>query len=142
MPLGSGYSAEEQITGEAEHGGIQIIVYPIKQEIFEKRFPKRTREFEELPTFLEGDTLMSMEAGGAEMELAPGGRIRQEIYKDPFKLSDWDIDQKSRCFVHLTNSLVWRAITGDTPQQSHSRQRNTPIMGCPGLTITAIIRQR
>ena len=26
MPLGSGYSAEEQITGEAEHGGIQIVV--------------------------------------------------------------------------------------------------------------------
>ena len=40
MPLGSGYSAEEQITGEAEHGGIQIIVYPMKPEIFEKRFPQ------------------------------------------------------------------------------------------------------
>ena len=26
MPLGSGYSAEEQLTGEAVHGGIQIVV--------------------------------------------------------------------------------------------------------------------
>ena len=25
------------------------------------------------------------------------------------------MDQKSRCFVHLTNSMVWRAITGETP---------------------------
>ena len=25
------------------------------------------------------------------------------------------MDQRSRCFVHLTNSLVWRAITGDAP---------------------------
>jgi hypothetical protein len=25
------------------------------------------------------------------------------------------MDQKSRCFVHLTNSLIWRAITGDAP---------------------------
>jgi hypothetical protein len=42
--------------------------------------------------------------------------MRQEIYKDPFKLSDWvDMDQKSRCFVHITNSMVWRAITGDLP---------------------------
>ena len=41
--------------------------------------------------------------------------MRQEIYKDPFKLSDWDINQKSRCFVHLANSMVWRAITGDAP---------------------------
>ena len=42
--------------------------------------------------------------------------MRQEIYDDPFKLSDWvDMDQKSRCVVHLTNSLVWRGITGDAP---------------------------
>ena len=32
-----------------------------------------------------------------------------------FYLNDWDIDQKSRCFVHIANSLVWRAITGGTP---------------------------
>ena len=25
------------------------------------------------------------------------------------------MDQKSRCFVHLANSLVWRAITSDPP---------------------------
>ncbi|MCP4295587.1 MAG: hypothetical protein GY786_08275 [Proteobacteria bacterium] len=51
----------------------------------------------------------------ADMGLAPGGRMRQEIYKDPFRLSDWDMDQKSRCFVHLANSMVWRANTGDAP---------------------------
>ena len=41
--------------------------------------------------------------------------MRQEIYEDPFDLGDWDIDQKSRCFVHIANSLVWRAITRDAP---------------------------
>ena len=30
MPLGEGDTAEEQITGEVEHGGIQIMVYPMK----------------------------------------------------------------------------------------------------------------
>ena len=40
MPLGQGYTAEEQITGKAEHGGLQIIVYPMKREVFERRFPK------------------------------------------------------------------------------------------------------
>ena len=44
MPLGSGYSAEEQITGRAEHGGIQIIVYPMKREVFERRFPIRPNQ--------------------------------------------------------------------------------------------------
>src|SRR5438067_7512617 len=32
MPLGAGYSAEEQLTGKAEHGGLQIVVYPMKPE--------------------------------------------------------------------------------------------------------------
>jgi hypothetical protein len=115
MPLGSGYSAEEQITGTADHGGIQIVVYPMKRKIFEKRFPKIERKHEDLGVIFEDFSEMPKEVGAADMGLAPGGRMRQEIYEDPFKLSDWDLDHKSRCFVHLANSLVWRAITGDLP---------------------------
>ncbi len=40
-PLGAGNSVEEQITGKAEHGGIQIVIYPMKRKVLEKRFPKR-----------------------------------------------------------------------------------------------------
>lgn len=36
-------------------------------------------------------------------------------YDDPFDLGDWDLSHSSRCFVHLTNSLAWRAITGEAP---------------------------
>ena len=39
MPLGSGYSVEEQVTGKAEHGGLQVQVFPMKREVFERRFP-------------------------------------------------------------------------------------------------------
>ncbi len=49
------------------------------------------------------------------MGLTPGGRMRQEIYEDPFDLDDWDMENKSRCFVHIANSLIWRAITGEVP---------------------------
>ena len=101
MPLGSGYSAEEQITGEAVHGGLQIAVFPMKRQVFDQRFPlvshERTR-------FME-NAMMSAPAD-AEMGLAPGGRMQQEIYEDPFGFSDWDRQQKSRCFIHLANSLV------------------------------------
>jgi hypothetical protein len=41
--------------------------------------------------------------------------MRQEIYEDPFELDDWDMSVKSRCFVHLANSMVWRSITGQAP---------------------------
>src|SRR6516162_6462525 len=30
MPLGEGYTAEEQLTDKAEYGGLQIVVYPMK----------------------------------------------------------------------------------------------------------------
>ena len=118
MPLGSGYSAEEQITGEAEHGGIQVVVYPMKRKVFEKRFPKRKldrlREEE-----IGMDALYSLAAPApmesCEMGLAPGGRMRQEIYEDPFDLNDWDMENKSRCFVHIANSLIWRTITSQMP---------------------------
>ena len=35
MPLGQGYSVEEQLSGEPEWGGIQILVYPMKAEHYE-----------------------------------------------------------------------------------------------------------
>ena len=41
--------------------------------------------------------------------------MRQEIYEDPFDIDDWDTGQKSRCFIHIANSLVWRAITSEAP---------------------------
>jgi hypothetical protein len=35
MQLGAGYTVEEQITGQAERGGLQIQVYPMRPEIYE-----------------------------------------------------------------------------------------------------------
>src|SRR5262245_12200333 len=41
MPLGQGYTAEEQLTQTAEHGGLQLWICPMKREAFERRFPPR-----------------------------------------------------------------------------------------------------
>ena len=115
MPLGSGYTAEEQTTGKGEHGGLQIAVYPMKRAAFERRFPRRPVASESR-AFLLGEWVSEVccarEEPAAPMGLAPGGRMRQEIYEDPFTLGDWDLRHGSRCFVHLANSLVWRQITG------------------------------
>lgn len=118
MPLGSGYSAEEQITGLAEFGGLQIVVYPMKREVFERRFPKVKPVARLMKTrggYGPDDDLSDTMLASAEMALAPGGQMRQEIYDDPFDLRDWDVSAGSRCFVHITNSLVWHAITGQAP---------------------------
>jgi hypothetical protein len=113
MPLGSGYSAEEQITGNAEYGGLQILAYPMKREAFEKRFPKRERVDDGI-RFMLSDSCVC-ESAAPDMSLAPGGRMRQEIYEDPYTMDDWDLNQSSRCFVHISNSLVWQSITTEAP---------------------------
>ena len=43
MPLGEGYTAEEQLTGTWEYGGLQLSVYPMKRDVFLRRFGKRPR---------------------------------------------------------------------------------------------------
>jgi len=114
MPLGSGYSAEEQVTGKAEHGGLQILAYPMKREVYERRFPKRPPR-DKLMYCLEDSGVCYSMSAAPDMGLAPGGCMRQEIYKDPYRVSDWDLGHVSRCFVHITNSMVWRSITADDP---------------------------
>jgi hypothetical protein len=115
MPIGSGYSAEEQITGDAQYGGIQIIVYPMKKEAFKRLFPKIDYKVENLRMLKSSGELSKLVVcGGPGMGLAAGGRMKQEIYEDPFHLDDWDMSHGSRCFVHIANSLVWRSITGET----------------------------
>ena len=108
MPLGSGYSVEEQLTGTEEHGGVQIVMYPIKPPVYE-RMKERRKDFA-----VYSDAMVAARPA-PDMGLAAGGRMRQEIYDDPFDFHDWDLRHSSRCFVHLTNALVWRAITGDSP---------------------------
>jgi hypothetical protein len=118
MPLGSGYSVEEQITGKAEHGGLQIVVYPMKSERYEailrERVKARRREAQE------GDVMYAlagpMECSAcADMGLAAGGRMTQEIYADPHGLDAWDQSVSSRCFVTLVDAVRWREITGEMP---------------------------
>jgi hypothetical protein len=109
MPLGAGYTVEEQLTGKAEHGGLQLAVYPLKAEVW-RRMQRRRVE-------LEGSIVAEACYAFREtaMGLAPGGRMRQEIYEDQFQLSDWDLSQQSRCFVHIANSMLWRQITEENP---------------------------
>ena len=127
MPLGAGYTAEEQITGKAEHGGLQIMAFPMKREAFEKRFPKRPKR--------ERGVMYSMVCECApcmpDMGLAPGGRMKQEIYHDKYALADWDLDHASRCFVHIANSMIWRQITGANPPTTPPTSEEYTRAGLP-----------
>ncbi len=132
MPLGAGYSAEEQITGAAEHGGLQIVAYPMKREAYERY--RKARRF--------GEDRLAMAApaqGGVRvlfsMGLAPGGRMRQKIYDDGYDFEDWEVGHFSRCFVHIANSLVWRAITGQAPPTVPPTSREYTQAGLPWFDL-------
>ncbi|TNC82805.1 MAG: hypothetical protein C9356_02750 [Oleiphilus sp.] len=108
-PLGSGESAEEQITGEAAFGGIQIQAFPMKREVYKELFesPKLTDEVQqylEIPAFLR-------RCSEPAMGLVPGGSIAQEIHKDEYGLDAWDLSAGSRCFIHTVNSEAWSELT-------------------------------
>lgn len=132
MPLGAGYSAEEQLTGVGEFGGLQLLVYPMKREVFERRFPYcRPRDsMRRYRGAFKKDEECHAERS-CEMGLAAGGRMTQEIYADDFEPADWDLEHSSRVFVHLANSLVWRALTGQQPPTTPPTARQYARHGLP-----------
>ena len=112
MPLGKGYSVEEQLTGSAEWGGLQIIVYPLKAE---KYLEHLERLNERLNRYMKSMESACYAMSEPSMSLAPGGRMRQKIFEDNFDLGDWDQRHASRCFVTIVNSVAWSSITGERP---------------------------
>ncbi|MEN8151278.1 MAG: hypothetical protein ABFS86_15790, partial [Planctomycetota bacterium] len=126
-------TAEEQLTAQAEHGGVQIVVCPMKREVFERRFPKvppgvlRRRSI----GVMEDLCAAPPESADMDMGLAAGGRMEQEIYDDPYDFEDWDRSTRGRCFVHLADALAWRAITGEAPPTVPPTARDYTRAGLP-----------
>jgi hypothetical protein len=118
MPLGAGYSVEEQLTGKAEHGGVQIVVYPMKKERYEailrQREEARRRRDNEIGRSVSACRAYAP-AMAEDLGLAAGGRMAQEIYADPHGLDAWEQSVSSRCFVTLVNAVQWHKITGGMP---------------------------
>jgi hypothetical protein len=109
MPLGMGYSIEQQISGKEEFGGIQIIVFEAK----EGKFPES-----EIESFIDGepDTLKSVISSfGYEMGVAAGGRMKQKIYEDEYGIETWDQNNFGSVYIHIVDSMMFREITGTEP---------------------------
>lgn len=160
MPLGLGATVEEQLTGEAEWGGIQIEVFPMKREVFERRFPPpppkpradsrflRSRgSFSKGKIYPESQTFGSMnyscdnitlcnDSYQADMGLGAGGTMTQQIFKDPYDKDDWQkkLDGR-RCYVHLANSLAWEAITKEKPPTVPPTAKDYKRMGLPWFDL-------
>ena len=131
MPLGAGYTVEEQLTGAAEHGGLQIIAFPMKRQRYEQMQRERRQE---AVAYSE----MAPQAPLKSMGLAPGGRMRQEIYDDPYGLDAWDPAARQPL---LRQHRQLSAVAGNhrrTPAyRAPDRGPATPRPDSPGSTTTA-----
>lgn len=137
VPLESGYTVEEQVTGKAEVGGVQIIVYPMREELWQAELKKRAEEAAKYGGRgiggamskgfnLEGAVFAcasassvgasrSLRSAKPDMGLGAGGMMTQEIFADEYGVDAWDQEQGMRVFVHLANSEQYKAITGKNP---------------------------
>ncbi len=122
MPLGEGYTVEEQLSGAATHGGMQIVAYPMKRERYESLVSDRPPKM---------SYCRSPDFSAESMGLAPGGRMEQEIYDDPYGLDAWDQRHASRCFVTIVNSLQWMTVTGEQPLTHPPTAKTYSEMGLP-----------
>ena len=130
MPLGQGYTVEEQVDPESDVGGIQIEAIPMKKEFYEELKAKYEAELkaryeaelkatrEEVPSMRFSKVMSYESSASMDMGLGMGGSMRQEIYDDEYGLDAWDIDNSQRCFIMLANAERWMAVTGEEPPLS------------------------
>ena len=127
MPLGQGYSVEEQLSGTAEHGGLQIIVYPLRPEFYLRR-----RFLDKLDLHIDAlaEPCLSVSCD-VQMGLGAGGLMHQDIYVDERPHEHWNTTRPSRCFVHLLNSAQYRAVTGEPPPTQPPTAKQYTDAGLP-----------
>lgn len=143
-PLGMGFTVEEQLTGKAEFGGLQIEVFPMKREVFDKRYPVKVYEAsagitrggdysygENVTKGVLRSRLCVASARGMSMGMGAGGQMKQQIFEDPYLLSDWDTAAFTRCYVHLVNSMSWKSITGQAPPHAPATAKDYARAGLP-----------
>ena len=103
-PLGSGASVEEQVTGQALHGGVQLRSVGLTAAAL--------AEWNRLRTLEPGVMAIGC---GPDMGLGAGGRVRQQVFVDRRRLADYDPRRACRVFVHLCSAAQWTSITGEAP---------------------------
>ena len=125
MPLGMGYTAEGQLSGEETFGGIQLLAFPAlpgraapphpPERVYQSFTQSEVDGPFPAPHGAAADHEILYSAApalGAEMGLAAGGRMEQDIHPDPHGAHAWDTSRSARVFVHIVDAGLFAQITG------------------------------
>lgn len=124
-PLGQGLTLEEQMTGEATKGGLQVRVISAKEGIFPTRRPKG----------FSSAALYSESLFTGDMGFAGGGAIEQKVYPDPHGLRVWDAESSQDVSILIVNSAEFRAITGHAAPRSPITAEQYDRYGLPWFEL-------
>lgn len=141
-PLGAGFTVESQLSGDGSEriGGLQFEVFRMKKALRDAWLDRhRTRILrrshagtDEIKScYGAGDVVLCSEDSAprvASMGLAAGGRIQQNIHKDPHGIESWEEEPTARVWVHILNVECMEAVTGERPDptvESHPWYKNT-----------------
>lgn len=148
MPLGMGYTAEGQLSGEERFGGIQLLAFGAKPgrvvpplftgglRIEDAPAPPASGPSssggppEPMAVYGQLDSA-ALPALGAEMGLASGGRMHQQIHPDPHGPEVWDTGRSGRLFVHIVDAGLYEQITGHPAPPSPISARTYTEHGLP-----------
>ena len=129
MPLGKGYTIEEQVTDEAKFGGIQLGVFDARPGLFPDEDPQAIeRRLKELAARKERERWMrgAMFMPAIEMGIAAGGSIRQQIFEDQYGYQTWDEKSFVQLTIRIVDTVTFKQITGrDAPPTPISAEHYT-----------------
>jgi hypothetical protein len=126
VTLGRGDTVEEQLTGAAEYGGVQIRVFEPKPGRFPDTPPDQTMVF---------DSLIQFESAPGDMGFAAGGQIQQKIYPDLRGVDTWDQEMSGETFIHVLNSRQYRSVVGREPPPSPVTPELYTSLGLPWFEL-------
>ena len=125
VPLGSGLTVEGQLSGQERVGAIQLVLHEARPGRFAEEAPPK--DHRSLP--------LSLPQEAATLGLAPGGRIRQRLYRDPYGLATWASDPSASVTIHLLDSREYKRVTGRPAPPSPIDEQTYRERGLPWFDL-------
>lgn len=131
-PPGSEHSAESQLNGRTEHGGLQIAVYQMKADVYAEYCHKRA----ELDASNEQSRIRFGVDTRRQVELTAGGMIRQQMTADPTASMPGTKSTSAAVSCICSTPNITKRSPASTRRINLSVSWITPRWACPGFTAT------